>query len=93
MRAAGDAIEEQAWQPIPYWLSTPEVSGADVAGTSYTAFTGRDALPVRLIVRRTRPTPRLATGAVHHLELSRSRHRPGRQDSRARSRPPPARRR
>ncbi len=57
IRAAIEAIAEQAWQPIPYWLSSPEVSGADVAETSYTAFTGSHALPVRLIVRRTRPTP------------------------------------
>ena len=33
IRAAIDAIEEAAWQPIPYWLSTPEVSGADIAET------------------------------------------------------------
>ena len=46
-----------AWQPIPYWLSSPEVSGADVAETTYTAFTGKHALTVRLIVRRVRPTP------------------------------------
>ena len=44
-------------QPIPYWLSTPEVSGADVAETSYTAFSGKDAITVRLVVRRVRPTP------------------------------------
>ena len=35
---------------IPYWLSTPETSGADVAETSYTAFSGKDAMTVRLIV-------------------------------------------
>jgi len=57
IRAAIEAIEETAWQPIPYWLSTPEVSGADVAETSYTAFSGKDAMSVRLIVRRVRPTP------------------------------------
>ncbi len=57
IRAAIEAIDENAWQPIPYWLSTPEVSGADVAETSYTAFSGKDALIVRLIVRRVRPTP------------------------------------
>ncbi len=57
IRAAIEAIDEAAWQPIPYWLSTPEVSGADVAETSYTAFSGKDALTVRLIVRRVRPTP------------------------------------
>ena len=57
IRAAFEAIDEAGWQPIPYWLSTPEVSGADVAETSYTAFSGKDALTVRLIVRRVRPTP------------------------------------
>lgn len=57
IRAAIETIDEQAWQPIPYWLSSPEVSGADVAETTYTAFTGTHALPVRLIVRRVRPTP------------------------------------
>ena len=55
IRAAIDAIHESAWQPIPYWLSTPETpSGADVAETSYTAFSGKDAMTVRLIVRRVR---------------------------------------
>lgn len=45
-------IPEDAWTPIPYFLD-----GADVAETSYTPFRGRDAKPVRLIVRRVRPTP------------------------------------
>ncbi len=57
IRAAIDVIADDAWRPIPYWLPTPETSGADVAETPYTAFTGRDAIPVRLIVRRVRPTP------------------------------------
>jgi hypothetical protein len=58
VRAAIEAIAESAWTPIPYWLSTPEVSGADVAETSYTAFAGTgQAMTVRLIVRRVRPTP------------------------------------
>ena len=57
IRAAIDAIPETAWAPIPYWLSSPEVSGADVAETTYTAFSGKDAIPVRLVVRRVRPTP------------------------------------
>jgi len=56
---------KDAWQPIPYWLSTPEVSGADVADvadvaeTSYTVFATdkRHARTVRLVVRRVRPTP------------------------------------
>jgi Transposase DDE domain group 1 len=58
IRAAIDAIPEAAWTPIPYWLSTPEVSGADVAETRYTAFAGtKHALDVRLIARRVQPTP------------------------------------
>ena len=57
IRAAIEAIDDDAWTPIPYWLSTPEVSGADVAETSYTAFSGAEALDVRLVVRRVRPTP------------------------------------
>jgi hypothetical protein len=58
VRAAIEAIDQDAWTPIPYWLSTPEVSGADVAETDYTAFAGtKHATVVRLIVRRVRPTP------------------------------------
>ena len=56
-RAAILAIPESAWTPMPYWLSTPEVSGADVAETSYTCFAHtRDAIEVRLVVRRVRRT-------------------------------------
>ncbi len=59
VRAAIDAIDEDAWQPILYWLSTPEVSGADVAETAFTVFANdtRAARTVRLVVRRVRPTP------------------------------------
>ncbi len=58
IRAAIASIPESAWVPIPYRLSTPEVSGADVAETSYTCFAHtRDAITVRLVVRRVRPTP------------------------------------
>jgi len=57
IRAAIEAIDEDTWAPIPYWLSTPEVSGADVAETSYTVFSGKDAITIRLVVRRVRPTP------------------------------------
>ncbi|WP_297657410.1 transposase, partial [Pseudonocardia sp.] len=38
IRAAIAAIPDSALKPIPYWLSTPEVSGADVAETAYTCF-------------------------------------------------------
>jgi len=48
------AIPEEAWTPIPYWID----GGADVAETTYTPFAGKkDAKPVRLIVRRVKPTP------------------------------------
>ncbi len=59
VRAAIDAIPESVWRPIPYWLSTPEVSGADIAETPFTVFAGdtRHARQVRLVVRRVRPTP------------------------------------
>jgi hypothetical protein len=49
-----EAIPEDAWTPIPYWLD----DGADVAETTYTPFKGeKDAQAVRLIVRRVKPTP------------------------------------
>lgn len=59
VRAAIAHIPEQAWRPIPYWLSTPEVSGADIAEIPYTVFAAdrRHARQVRLVVRRVRPTP------------------------------------
>jgi hypothetical protein len=52
MRAI-DAIAEHDWTPIPYWID----GGADVAETTYTAFTGIHTTTCRLIVRRVRPTP------------------------------------
>ncbi len=49
-----EAIPEDAWTPIPYWMD----GAADVAETTYTPFqTEPDAAPVRLIVRRVKPTP------------------------------------
>lgn len=53
IRAAIDAIPEDAWTPIPYWID----GGADVAEVAYTAFSGRQRMDVRLIVRRVRPAP------------------------------------
>jgi len=54
LRSLIEAIPEEAWTPIPYWID----GGADVAETVYTPFKGeKDAVPVRLIVRRVRPTP------------------------------------
>ena len=49
-----EAIPDDAWTPIPYWID----GGADVAETTYTPFAQeKDAAPVRLIVRRVKPTP------------------------------------
>jgi len=58
IRAAIEAISEDTWTPIPYWLSTPHVSGADLAEIPHRCFAGtHDVVDVRLIVRRVRPTP------------------------------------
>ena len=49
-----EAIPEEDWTPIPYWIE----GAADVAETEYTPFGSElDAAPVRLIVRRVKPTP------------------------------------
>ena len=49
-----EAIPEEDWTPIPYWMD----GAADVAETTYTPFrTEPGAAPVRLIVRRVKPTP------------------------------------
>src|SRR5450830_627371 len=49
-----EAIPADGWTPIPYWIA----DGADVAETTYTPFAGeKDAVPVRLIARRVKPTP------------------------------------
>ena len=49
-----EAIPEAEWMPIPYWME----GGADVAETAYTPFQHEpDAVPVRRIVRRVKPTP------------------------------------
>ena len=49
-----EAIPEADWTPIPYWMD----GAAAVAETEYTPFGSEpDAVPVRLIVRRVKPTP------------------------------------
>ena len=49
-----EAIPETDWTPIPYWMD----GAADVAETAYTPFQSEPAaVPVRLIVRRVKPTP------------------------------------
>ena len=49
-----EAIPEEDWTPIPYWMD----AAAAVAETTYTPFQSEpDSAPVRLIVRRVKPTP------------------------------------
>ena len=49
-----ETIPEEDWTPVPYWMD----GTADVAETTYTPFQSEpDAAPVRLIVRRVKPTP------------------------------------
>ena len=49
-----EAIPEADWTPIPYWMD----GAADVAETTCIPFQNEpDAAPVRLIVRRVKPTP------------------------------------
>ena len=49
-----EAIPEEDWTPIPYWMD----GAADVAEATYTPFQSEpDAVPVRFIVRRVKPTP------------------------------------
>ena len=49
-----EAIPDGDWRPIPYWMD----GAADVAETVYTPFQSKpEAAPVRLIVRRVKPTP------------------------------------
>ena len=49
-----EAIPEADWTSIPYWMD----GAADVAETTYIPFQNDpDAAPVRLIVRRVKPTP------------------------------------
>ena len=49
-----EAIPDADWTPVPYWMD----GAADVAETTCTPFrTEPGAAPVRLIVRRVKPTP------------------------------------
>ena len=83
-----EAIPEEQWTPIEYWLP----GGADVAEMTYTPFQDSpDAAPVRLIVRRVRPTPGsqlalFANYSYHGFITDRT------DDAVARGRPSPPRR-
>ena len=89
LRDLVEAIPEPDWRPIPYWTE----GGADVAETEYTPFKSQPgAAPVRLIVRRVRPTPGFqlalfANYSCHAFITDRAGRHPGTGD-----RPPPPRR-
>ena len=58
-----EAIPEDAWTPIPYWMD----GAADVAETTCTPFQSEpDAAPVRLIVRRVKPKLALFASYSYH---------------------------
>ena len=84
-----EAIPEDAWTPIPYWMD----GAADVAETTCTPFQSEpDAAPVRLIVGRVKPTPGsqlalFATYSYHGFITDR-----GRGDAGTGGRPSPPRR-
>lgn len=63
------AVPEADWMPIPYWLD----GGADVAEIAYRPFSQHHK-QVRLIVRRTKPTPgtqlALLTTYDHHAFIT-----------------------
>ena len=58
-----EATPEAEWTPIPYWME----GAADAAESTYTPFAGEPgALPVRLIVRRVKPTPGSQLALLSH---------------------------
>ncbi len=69
LRKVIDAIPEEDWAPIPYWME----GGADVAETTWRPFSKKHP-EVRLIVRRTKPTPgsqlALLTTYEHHAFIT-----------------------
>ncbi len=71
LRQRIEALPEEDGTPIPYWME----GAADVAETAYTPFADKaDAAPVRLIVRRVKPTPgsqlALFTDYSHHAFIT-----------------------
>ena len=84
-----EAIPEDAWTPIPYWMD----GAADVAETPTTHSQAEaDAAPVRLIVRRLKPAPGSQLALFATYRYHRLRHRPGRGDAGTGGRSSPSRR-
>ena len=64
-----EAIPEDAWTPIPYWME----GAADVAETAYTPFRSKpDAAPVRPHRTAGEAHARVPTGPLCQLQLSRA---------------------
>ena len=84
-----EAIPEDAWTPIPYWMD----GAADVAETTCTPFQSRTG---RRAGAAHRPAceahARFPAGPLRQIQLSRLHHRPGRGDARTGGRPSPPRR-
>ena len=68
-----EAIPEEDWTPIPYWMD----GAADVAETTYTPFqTKPDAAPVRAHCPAGEADARFPTRPLRQIQLSRLHHRP-----------------
>ena len=85
LRKAIEAVPEDAWAPIPYWVE----GGADVAETTYKAFGQADAAPHSAAGEA---HPRQPARLVHQLRVPRLYNRPGGHRRSPRGRPPPPRR-
>ena len=84
-----EAIPEDAWTPIPYWMD----GAADVAETTYTPFQAEaDARAGTAHRPAGEAGARFSTGFLRHLQLSRLHHRPGRGDAGTGGRSSPSRR-
>ena len=84
-----EAIPEDAWTPIPYWMD----GAADVAETTYTPLpdqAGRRAGAAHCPAGEA--GARFSTGSLRHLQLSRLHHRPGWGDAGTGGRSSPPRR-
>ena len=84
-----EAIPEDAWTPIPYWMD----GAADVAETTHTPFQSEpDAAAGAAHRPACEAHARFPAGPLRDLQLPRLRHRPGRGDARAGGRSSPPRR-
>ena len=64
LRSLIEAIPEQDWTPIPYWMDGASRRGPKPADTPFQS--KPDAAPVRLIVRRVKPTPGSQLALLRH---------------------------